>query len=223
LQRARSTMQNNDFVVHEIMKGECYRFLAACFYLPKKETLGAGRLLANLTENLREICPAAAQFSQTMEKSFDTYTEEELTVEYARLFVGPFGLKAPPYGSIYLDNERTVMGPSTMEAIRFYEEEGLARDESFDELPDHIVVELEFMYFLVFKETEALQKGASEQAEVYRRKQESFRSRFLDKWVPSLCGNMKEGTDNNFYLALADCLHTFISRESTAPEASGQS
>ena len=214
-------MQKDDFVVHEIMKGECYRFLAACFYLPKKESLGAEHVLANLTQNLLEICPTAAQFSQKMEESFDTYTEEELTVEYSRLFVGPFGLKAPPYGSIYLDNERTVMGPSTMETIRFYEEEGLARDESFDELPDHIAVELEFMYFLIFKEAEALQKGESERADVYRQKQEDFRSRFLDKWVPALCRNMKEGSDNCFYLALADCLCTLISFVS-APEASGQ-
>ena len=214
-------MQKDDFVVHEIMKGECYRFLAACFYLPKKESLVAERLLANLTQNLQDICPAAAQYSQKMEESFDTYTEEELTVEYSRLFVGPFGLKAPPYGSIYLDNERTVMGPSTMETIRFYEEEGLARDESFNELPDHIAVELEFMYFLIFREAEALQKGESGRAEVYRQKQEDFRSRFLDKWVPPFCGNMKEGTDNCFYLALADCLYTLISLAS-APEASGQ-
>ena len=214
-------MQKDEFIVHEIMKGECYRFLAACFYLPKKESLAAEQLLANLTQNLQEICLAAVPFSQKMEASFEKYTEEELAVEYSRLFVGPFGLKAPPYGSIYLDNERTVMGPSTMETIQFYEEEGLARDEGFNELPDHIAVELEFMYFLVFREAEALQKGESGRAEVYRQKQEDFRSRFLDKWVPALCGNMQEGTDNGFYLALADCLCTFISLAS-APGDSGQ-
>jgi putative dimethyl sulfoxide reductase chaperone len=104
---------------------------------------------------------------------------------------------------------------------QFYEEEGLARDEGFNELPDHIAVELEFMYFLIFREAEALQKGESERAELYRQKQENFRSRFLDKWVPALCGNMQEGTDNGFYLALADCLCTLISHAS-APGASGQ-
>ena len=203
-------MLNDDLVVHTIMKAECYRFLAACFYLPKKETLSAEHLLANLTHNLQDICPAAAQFSQKMEESFDTYTEEELTVEYSKLFVGPFGLKAPPYGSIYLDNERTVMGPSTMETIRFYEGEGLARDENFSELPDHIAVELEFMYFLAYKEAEALQKGETEQVEAYSQKQESFRSRFLDKWVHSLCSLIQEESDNSFYTSLARCLATFF-------------
>ncbi|MEI7816668.1 MAG: molecular chaperone TorD family protein [Desulfuromonadales bacterium] len=214
-------MQKDEIIVLEIMKGECYRFLAACFYLPNKESLAAEQLLANLTQNLQQICPAAAPFSKKMEESFEAYTEEELAVEYSRLFVGPFGLKAPPYGSIYLDNERTVMGPSTMETIHFYEKEGLARDESFNELPDHIAVELEFMYFLIFREAEALQNGESGRAELYRQKQENFRSRFLDKWVPAFCGNMKEGTDNVFYLALADCLFTLISLASV-PAASGQ-
>lgn len=203
-------MQKNEFIVHEMMRGECYRFLAACFYLPKKEMLSAEHILANLTHNLQDICPAAAPFSKGMEDSFAEYSEEELAVEYARLFVGPFGLKAPPYGSVYLDGGHTVMGPSTMETIRIYEEEGLARNEEFNELPDHIVVELEFMYFLIYREVEALQKGEQARAQEYQQKQEDFRIRFLDKWVPSFCGNMKNETDNDFYSALADCLATLI-------------
>lgn len=199
-------MQNNEHAVHEMMRGECYRFLAACFYQPKKEILGAEQLLPTLTQNLREVCPAAAPFAQRMQESLAAYTEEELTVEYARLFVGPFGLKAPPYGSVYLDGDRTVMGPSTMETIRLYEEEGLARDEEFHELPDHIAVELEFMYYLIYREVEALQRGEQARAEEYRRKEEDFRIRFLDKWAPKFCSSMKEETDNVFYSALADCL-----------------
>jgi TorA maturation chaperone TorD len=145
-----------------------------------------------------------------MKESFTSYTEEELTVEYARLFVGPFGLKAPPYGSVYLDNDRTVMGPSTMETISFYEEEGLVRDKEFHELPDHIAVELEFMYYLSYRRAEALQKGDSEVAEAYRLKQEQFRTRFLEKWVPSFCDHIKAETDNGFYSALAGCLNGLV-------------
>ncbi len=203
-------MQKDEFAVQELMRGECYRFLAACFYLPKKELFAAENLLANLTLSLQDICPDAAPFSRKMEESFARYTEEELAVEYARLFVGPFGLKAPPYGSIYLDNDRTVMGPSTMETISFYEKEGLARDVEFNELPDHIAVELEFMYFLIYKEVEALKKGDLELAKEYFNKQDDFCSRFLGKWVPKFCGEIKEGTENGFYSALADCVTAFV-------------
>lgn len=203
-------MQNNDQAVHELMRGECYRFLAACFYQPKKEMLVAEQLIPALTQNLQEVCPSAAPFSQRMMESLASYSEEELVVEYSRLFVGPFGLKAPPYGSVYLDGERTVMGPSTLETIEFYEQEGLARDEGFHELPDHVAVELEFMYFLSYRQVEALQKGDMERAEAYRLKQEQFRTSFLAKWVPPFCTHIQEESDNGFYSALADCVTTFI-------------
>lgn len=203
-------MQDNERAVHEMMRGECYRFLAACFYQPKKDLLSSEGLLASLTQNLQTVCPAAATFSQCMHESLTSYTDEELAVEYARLFVGPFGLKAPPYGSVYLDGERTVMGPSTMETIRVYEGEGLAKDEGFHELPDHIAVELEFMYFLIYREAEALERGESARAEAYRRKREDFHSRYLDKWAPQFCNRIKEETDNGFYSALADCLAALI-------------
>jgi TorA maturation chaperone TorD len=203
-------MKNDERAVHELMRGECFRFLAACFYQPKKEMLGAEHFLDVLTQNLLQVCPAAAPYAQRVQESLTEYTEEELAVEYARLFVGPFGLKAPPYGSIYLDNDRTVMGPSTMETIRFFEEEGLARDKEFHELPDHIAVELEFMYFLIYREVEALQKGDMARAESYQVKQERFHSRILSKWVPLFCDQIQKETDNDFYRALADCVTAFI-------------
>jgi TorA maturation chaperone TorD len=203
-------MHNNEQAVDEMMNGECYRFLAACFYQPKKETLEAEQLLPTLTQNLLEVCPAAVPAAKRMQESLAAYTEDELVVEYARLFVGPFGLKAPPYGSIYLDSDSTVMGPSTMETIRVYEEEGLARVEGFHELPDHIAVELEFMYFLSYRRVEALQKGDAARAEAYRLKQEQFRTHFLGKWVPPFCTHIKNETDNGFYSALAECVTAFV-------------
>lgn len=192
------------------MRGECFRFLAACFYQPKKENLCAENFLSTLVENLQEICPDAASAAQRMQESLATYSEEELNVEYARLFVGPFGLKAPPYGSIYLDNDHTVMGPSTLATIEFYEQEGLARDDSFHELPDHIVVELEFLYFLSYRQVEAIQKGEMELADTYRQKQNQFLDCFPVKWVPSFCTLMQNETDNQFYSALSDCVNIFI-------------
>jgi len=32
-------MNNKQRAVYEMIRGECYRFLAACFYLPKKKPL----------------------------------------------------------------------------------------------------------------------------------------------------------------------------------------
>ena len=90
---------------------------------------------------------------------------------------------APPYGSVYTDDGRRTMGDSTLEAIKIYKDEGLAIDENFKELPDHIAVEFEFMYYLIFKETEALEKSETDKALDFIKTQELFLDKFLARWV----------------------------------------
>jgi putative dimethyl sulfoxide reductase chaperone len=150
-----------------------------------------------------------------MEKSLQQYSNEDLTVEYARLFIGPFEVKAPPYGSIYLDGERRVMGDSTLEVTRLYEEAGLSGSKDFHDLPDHIAVELEFMYFLIFKEREAMEKSDFPAALELIAKQERFLDGFLVRWITPFCEKIIERSDNGFYTALADCTANFV--KSTHP------
>jgi TorA maturation chaperone TorD len=102
------------------------------------------------------------------------------------------------------------MGDSTMEVIKAYQEQGLSIDDEFKEVPDHISVELEFMYYLIHKEVEALKKGDKKRALKWIEPQEAFFSTYLKPWVPPFCEKIKEGTDNEFYKALADCVSTFI-------------
>ena len=207
-------MENQQYIIEERFRADSYRFLSACFCLPKRELFSQANLFKNLTDSLTRTCAEAAVFSSEMERAFLEADEEGLTVEYARLFVGPFELKAPPYGSVYLDGERKVMGNSTIEVIKLYEETGLAMDKEFKELPDHIAVELEFMYYLIYKELEALEKSEKEKALAFGEIRNHFFNRFLSPWIPPFCEKIKETTDNPFYLALADCLSTFISNQS---------
>lgn len=192
---------------------DCCRFLSACFYIPRKELFIQEGLFKNLTYSLTQTCAGAAVFSSEMERAFLEADEEELKVEYARLFVGPFELKAPPYGSVYLDGERKAMGDSTMEVMKLYEEAGLIMDEEFKELPDHIAAELEFLYYLIYREIETQENSEKDKALVFKEIRNHFFNRFLSPWVPSFCQKMKESTDNLFYIALADCLSTFITNQ----------
>ncbi len=200
--------------MQERFMADSYRFLSTCFYLPKRELFLQEKLFKNLTYSLTQICAEAAVFSSEMEKAFLEADEGELTVEYAKLFVGPYELKAPPYGSVYLEGERRVMGDSTMEVIRLYKEAGLVMDKDFKELPDHIAVELEFMYYLIYKEVEALEKSEREKALAIRETRNVFFNRFLKPWVLPFSKKIKEATDNHFYIGLADCLSTFIANQS---------
>jgi TorA maturation chaperone TorD len=167
-------------------------------------------MLQNLTRSLHRICPEAALYSASMEESILKYGNEELLVEYSRLFIGPFGVIAPPYGSVYLDGERRVMGDSTMKVIGMYRDEGLSGSSDVRELPDHVAVELEFMSYLVFKEIKALETSDLRAAAAAVEKQERFSGELLRRWIPPFCEMIKENTENGFYTALAQCASTFI-------------
>ena len=43
---------------------------------------------------------------------------ETLMLDYSRLFLGPFSILAKPYGSVYLDGEKIVMGVRRVPASR---------------------------------------------------------------------------------------------------------
>ena len=192
------------------MKSDCYRFLSACFCQPQNNLFQAEHLLDNLTMSLQQTNPEAALFSVSMKENIHRCSDEDLIVEYARLFLGPFEIKAPPYGSLYLDGEKKVMGDSTMEVVRFYEEAGLSRSKDCGDLPDHIAVELEFMSYLIYKEVEAMEKSDFATALEIIKKQEHFLDRLLGPWVVPFCEKIKESTDNEFYAALADCASSFV-------------
>lgn len=214
----RGTKRNTSkFILHEERRGDCYRFLAACFYLPQKDLFAQEDLFENLRKSLEPVCPEAARLSIGMREAFLRSSDDDLSAEYARLFVGPYKLRAPPYGSVYLDKGRRVMGDSTMEVMSFYREEGLSIDDAFKELPDHICAELEFMYYLIHKELEALNNSDTNKALEYKEKQDLFLNRFLRRWVPLFCEETREGTNSEFYRVLVDCLLTFI-RSSEVPE-----
>ncbi len=205
-------MDTTETLIHTKTKENCFRLLSACFYEPQKELFLEENLFGNLTEYLTTVCPEASELSQEMDKEIRSYSAEELRVEYARLFTGPFELLSPPYGSVYLDEGRRVMGDSTMGVIAAYEQEGLAKNEDFKDLPDHIVVEMEFMSYLMYKEAEARENDNDDTASEYADKQASFFNTYMLSWIPQFCSKIKEGTENRFYRSLADCLSVFITR-----------
>jgi TorA maturation chaperone TorD len=148
-----------------------------------------------------------------MANALQKHSDEELSIEYAKLFVGPFELKAPPYGSVYLEKERRVMGDSTMEVLQMYQQAGLTIKENFKELPDHITVELEFMYYLIFREIEFINTSKYDEAAKCLEKQNIFLHQYLGQWMWEFCEKIKGGTDNEFYQSLGECVLNFVNGE----------
>lgn len=195
-----------DLKVHQ---ADCFKLLAAGFYEPDKELFMAEGLCDNLISLLTVCnCREAAEEADNMKKVLEGTNEKELLIDYARLFVGPFELAAPPYGSIYLEKSGRLMGDSTMAVNKMYSESELSL--TAEEAPDHIALELEFMHYLYLLEAEAIGNCAVEHANKLRSIQLTFIKNYLAPWIPDFCDTIRKAAVNEFYIHLADCLESFI-------------
>lgn len=190
---------------------QSYRLLSACLCQPSVEWSEAD-LFARLKEALLVVAPTVADRADAMAGALKSMGETELAVVYARLFVGPFSLEALPYGSYYLEPDRKVMGETTVAARNFYLQAGLALDEGFGELPDHMAVELEFLSYLLQRTMEVSEEVAEEAARWIDRRRDFIRT-FLAGWYTEFCAAIRTATDNPFYRAYADCLEAVVGRD----------
>jgi TorA maturation chaperone TorD len=187
-------------------RGNCFKLLAACFYEPDKELFLEEHLCDNLAMLLQSLSPAAVTPAKAMKVSLQGTAQEQLSLDHAALFVGPFELIAAPYGSVYLEKNRRIMGDSTIEVQRFYQDAGLSIE--MKEPADHIAIELEFMYFLCAKEAAALSEGEEDEASRLRALQAEFFLKMMG-WIPQFCELIRAGAGTEYYKALASCLGDF--------------
>jgi TorA maturation chaperone TorD len=191
------------------LREDAYRLLAACFYPPSPE-LFEERCLPALADLLEDLAPDAARHARDAAHACEQASPECLAVEHARLFIGPFHLVAPPYGSLYLDDAKTVMGESTGKVSAFYGSCGLHLADDFHEMPDHIAVELEFISFLAHKERDSVAAGDRGEANRFAGLQLSFLDRFLLPWLSPFTRSILEGTESPFYRAIAQCTVAYL-------------
>ncbi len=196
------TERFDDRIAVERRRAETYRLLAELFQPPDHDQ-SAG--LDATDEN---------DVSIALERLRDALPDQgSLKLDHAGLFVGPFDLLAPPYESVYVDDETRVMTEATERVQAEYHEAGV--DIDLNEPADHIAAELEFVFLLVATEVEALEAGKFEAAEQHLERQYEFLSEHLGRWVSEIAENIRENADTEFYRALGDETQRFV-------EADGQ-
>jgi len=181
-------------------RADSYYLLSQCYYLPELELLQ--KVAKATTEN--------HLFSEMAGHVPPSDELEALRVEFTRLFIGPFKVLAPPYGSAYLEDNK-VMGDSTLDVSNRYENEGL--QVVIKDAPDHIAMELEFMYFLGTQEIEAINSENQESLQSCRQKQFSFLQIHLARWLPGFVENVLKHTQTAFYRKLAHLTNTFVQND----------
>ena len=205
-------MNTQDFFDLEHLRLEAYRLLADGYHRPEQSLLDG---LAKLEMCMEQVCSEAGKHINSMQADRASILgPENLKIDYARLFVGPFNLLAPPYGSVFVEGERRVMGASTADVQKRYQVAGLDVATGFKDAPDHIAAELEFMHFLIFKAMEAANQGDVNGIITCFLNQQSFLKDHLGAWLPEFTCKIVDNAKTSFYQNLARATEAFIKEDS---------
>ena len=204
-------MEIEKLIFREAARMDAYKGLAECYHLPNKDL---SLRLKDLEQQLSTLGSTAFTYTILMRSEFQGSQDyEKFKIDFAQLFVGPYSLVAAPYGSVYLEGERKIMGNSTIDVEKRYKEAGLIISQNFKDAPDHIAAELEFMYFLVFKEIEAIKAEDHDVVSDQLLKQRSFLQDHIGLWTTEFAEHIEKDAKTDFYRNLAITTRIFIAEE----------
>jgi len=124
---------------------------------------------------------------------------------YVTLFVSARGgISAPLYQSCYDGNDGpqgagSIMGAAAVKMQQRLAALGLALDHNSNEPPDHLAIELEYLYFL-------LQKGWIDKSPEALSEAAVFAKTELLEWVPRFEARLRLAAPNSFYALTAAIL-----------------
>ena len=119
---------------------------------------------------------------------------------YVRLFISAKGgIVAPLYESCYEFEGAPLMGRAATEMKKRFEAQGLSVADNIQEPPDHLSIELEYLYFL-------LDKGWRDQDGVLVTEGSAFAAETMLPWVSNLSERLAPEGDCRYYPLMAAVL-----------------
>ena len=189
------TLHPDDRGLPAAARANAFYALSRCFDQPLRWPADLASFLRTAFDPLGA---AAAGAASRLAAAIDAATDRDaLAAAHARLFVGPLRLDAPPWASAYLEPDGQLMGAASTYARRAYLDAGLDTTTRV-EAPDHVAFELEFMYYLAYREAETADAAWFD-------RQVRFWREHLGVWLPRLLAMMRNGAhDAAVYAALAE-------------------
>jgi TorA maturation chaperone TorD len=190
-----------------------YRFFGALFLYPDGERLGDVVLVIDELQDMWEWLATFAFYGswQRLLPVLQGLAVDKTTgieKEYVRLFlVNP---QAPPYESSIIDPQRQAAGWIAAQLAREYAEMGLASSPSFQEPPDHVAAELEYLAFLCGLEAQSWEKEAPKEGFEVLRRQQSFLGTHLASWFPAFAHQVAKADQEGFYTVITEAAGAFI-------------
>lgn len=143
------------------------------------------------------------------ENRLDEWTEQ-LSLEFARLFIGPAHPPAIPFASYYLSETHSLMTEETMAVRKRYLEAGLALKNLYQMPDDHIAIELDFLYYLTERSIELSGNGENTEIEKYLKLRHDFLMSHFVLWAPYFAERILESTSEDYFKGAASFLLEMI-------------
>ncbi len=219
------TLTSDEFLELSEFRGRIYGFLSlVCLQVPSHDFVN--RLLGDEVSSLLSTFPFDTGLPQEMEEGLEdiqrfirTFSgqavadvHQSLSVEYTRLFRGiqsGYG-PPPPYESVYSSERHALMGRAAFEVQREYAEACVGTPAGYNEPPDYIGLELDFMRFLAEKEAESWERDERDRALGYLNMERDFLGKHIIKWVPEFCDKVTDMAKLDFYRGIARMTKGFV-------------
>lgn len=188
------------------------RYLSACYYEPTPE-FSEEHLFESMQAAASAIHPDLADSARRLGAEFVAQDLQTLLVDYTRLFIGPSQPAAMPYGSFWQTADQSGRHEATMAVLDIYAQGGFDVSDDFRELPDHVAVELEFLYQLIFAKNRAQLNGDTDGLSAAKVLHHRFLAEHLGVWIGSFTKAVTSGAETAFYRELADFTRRFVQVE----------
>jgi putative dimethyl sulfoxide reductase chaperone len=188
---------------HALARPAIYQGLVRGLAYPSEEFMAQAQAWqANLAQALEAVGAPVVQAAQALPTLNGDL--QALQVEHTRLFInGVPRVLAPPYASVYEDDGQ-LMGRPAARALRAYQAAGLTLSAAAHALPDHLAIELEFMFYLGRRALDAADDGGALQRSA------EFLNECLRPWVALWRRRVEESARLAFYPALARVIEAWL-------------
>lgn len=203
-------------IARAVARSLIYEYFSVGFLYPKPETFGY------LTDRHPAV-RSSLRFIKATETGtgLDAFwsllsqrTASALEVEYCGLFTHTISDQCPPYEGEYDTSDIFQKSQAMADIAGFYWAFGLELSPSFQERPDHISAELEFLHYLTRKEALALQLGhGRDKADLCLDAQKRFLESHCGRWVPLFERRLQGMAGAGLYGVLGRMVGAFVRRE----------
>lgn len=212
--------QRDELAALAAPRDRLYSFLSAAFAAPPAPTtlaaVRAPEFLDATAEVFSERTVAALRLVAESCASAEGF-EREARQEFMNLFKVPGGQYVPPYESVFRDardiDGRTVsgllMGPSAMAVQQWYRLGALDISPEWEDLPDHIALELAYLAHLCAKEQEFASGGQEGLLGRAWEMERDFLAAHVVSWAGAMSHRIQSKTSHPYFLAVAALLVEF--------------